>query len=969
MNFRLTCVALLTASTLLFSESKLELVRNAIQTSGAQWTAGESWVSQLSDAEFARLCGAALTPPTDAPSRLITLRSVGQLPSHLDWRDNNGDWVTAVKNQSACGSCWDFSATAQVETWWQIYNADPDSNIDLSEQFVLSCSGAGSCDGGGVEAALTFYQQNGVPLESCMPYQVDDGVPCSDACLDWQQQAVSIPGWGYVTLEESIVDNIKQAVLRHPVSVSYTVYEDFRAYTGGVYEHVLGVSVGGHAVLIVGWDDANECWIVKNSWGPNWGENGYFRIKWGDSGMGAYVPFIYDALTANALSLSMDEISATLTAGDSIVEYLTLRNHGADDVQFSLIDYEVPMVFHPDSFNSFDGSSWWCGDPAVGGYLNHWLQYLDSPLLDLSETRSAELSFQAFWVIEDPAGATPPWDGWDGANVWVSTDSGQTFQVINPIEPLYSSQSLWSFGDADQGWNMGVDIPGWAGASDGWISARFDLSGVKSDQAIIRFAFASDMGFCTEDDDSVVGFFVDDIKISDGDSILFLDDADNLNAMHRRGFGAKAADWLGLEGGDGLLAPGDSFRTSITLSAKDLAPGDYEGLIKVSSNDSSVDLQTKVHLSVLTPQVDVAVKNVAVPAVVRLLSPLTARAKIENRGRMRVENFDVICDMSRAEDSFFADTLHIVSLDPDSSLHAVFRAGAALDTGLVDIVIRLENVAGDAVTPNNHVEQHISVTNLLDDFENGDALWAMQGGWGVTDKHGSHTGDFAVHVNGGKVPYAKDMNATMNWKQALPLAGLDSLAVAYWAWIYTEEGHDNCYLKVSTDSLSWTAVDTMSGAAPTFQMRRIDLTPFLSMGADSLWLRFQFVSDDENELVGVFIDDLRLYPHKGHRVPTKAVDANRPPKGWALLQNYPNPFNPTTTIRYNIMKPAQVRVSIYNLNGRLVETILDDAQAPGAHRVNWNAAAYASGLYFYKLEATTEYGERFQALNKMLLVH
>jgi len=956
------------ATALAFTEESLDAVRHAIQTQNAKWHAGENWVSRLTEQEFAEMCGTLRSPAKDAASRLITLDAAEPLPHRFDWRDNNGNWLTEVKNQGNCGSCWDFSATAQVEAWWQIYQARPDSNIDLSEQFVLSCADAGSCQGGGVEAALTFYQQNGVPLESCMPYQAWDGLSCDEACDDWEQKSVTIPGWGYVTLEEPIVDNIKLAVLRHPISVSYTVYEDFRYYDGGVYEHVSGEPVGGHAVLVVGWDDADQAWIVKNSWGPNWGEEGYFRIKWGDSGMGAYSPFIYDRMTETSLSLSMDEFNLSLVAGDSTTETFTINNNGKDEVQFSLIDYEVPVLFHPSEFQSFDGSSWWCGDPRVGGYLNHWLQYMDTPVIDLSLTESPRLTFQTKWVIEDPAGATPPWDGWDGANVWISTDSGATFTVLEPIQPAYTCSSLWAFGDRDQGWDMGTDIAGWAGHSGGWLAAEFDLSAFREKNIVIRFAFASDMGFCTEDDSSVVGFFIDDIKITDAESELFYNTGEDLHSMKRQGFGAIAADWLAVKAATASLDPGDSLIVPLSVSAKALAAGDYEGLVKIASNDSTVDLEARVHLKVQAPALDMAVKNIDVPERLLFLSPFTPRAALQNLGSQPANDFDVLCTIQQQDEIIFADTVHIESVASQATQDILFASTTMADTGQAVMTVQVQNLSGDALTFNNQQHKEFIVTNLIDDFETASVNWVMTDGWGITNKYSGYESDFAAHVNNGQVPYAKNMETTMTLAAPLNINKLDSLAVSCWVWMYTEADIDECFLEASVDSLTWIAADAMSGLFPDFQLRHIDLTPFLTTDRDSLWLRFRFVSDAENEYVGVFIDDLRLFAVHGSGVPTIASAKSKAPQQWRLLQNYPNPFNPSTTIRYNILKPAQVKVSIYNLSGQLIETLVNAQQPAGEHRLLWRAEGRASGLYFYKLEATTKHGASFQALKKMLLV-
>ncbi|MDZ7725888.1 MAG: hypothetical protein U5R06_24460 [candidate division KSB1 bacterium] len=167
------------------------------------------------------------------------------------------------------------------------------------------------------------------------------------------------------------------------------------------------------------------------------------------------MPFVYDQLVSSALALHTGSLSFSVPAGETVEDTLILVNQSSERVSYACIDEQIPLAWQMNSFNAFDNSSWWCGDTEVGGYDNRRLQYLDTPVLDLSETESPQLSFMTFWAIEYPQGAKYPYDGWDGSNVWISVDSGRTFHVINPLYPDYSSQSLWSFGEAVQGWNMG----------------------------------------------------------------------------------------------------------------------------------------------------------------------------------------------------------------------------------------------------------------------------------------------------------------------------------------------------------------------------------------------------------------------------------------------------------------------------------------------------------------------------------
>ncbi len=641
----------ITLTTQVLASEKVDELKNAIARKGAAWVAAENWITKLTTEEKHMLCGALPVSREYAESRFMTLQKTGQLPAKFDWRNNSGNWVTPVKNQGNCGSCWDFSAIAQVESWWKIHNNYPDSLIDLSEQFVLSCT-EGSCDGWQVSYALDFIRDTGVPTESCFAYEADDEIPCSDACENWTDEVVKIPGWGFVTLDEAIIDIIKEAVYRHPVSASYTVYDDFYYYNSGVYEPVSNVPSGAHAILIVGWDDELQCWICKNSWGENWGEDGYFRIKWGECGMGENIPFIWNTtISGPALSVDIENIELDVVRGDSVYQAeITLYNSSEQVLEYSVVDYEVPVAFHPDDFIPYeDDYAWWCADDYLLGYDNHWLQYLETPMIDLSESENPLLNYMGYWMIEDPQGATDPWDGWDGYNVWLSADGGATFNVAVPTSPSYNCQSLWSFGHESQGWNFGPGIPGWGGSTEDWTPVEFDLSNYKSDSVIIRFAFASDLAWCTEDDAELVGLLLDEIKVLDGDSLLFYDTANDITAMRRQGYGVYKADWINLVNGMGTIDPFDSTKVQIAIGVADLQPGSYTGRLKISSNDTMAkSIEIDINLAVKNP-VKIGDKLTNLPAKMHLsqnypnpFNPQTViQYELATPGEVEITVFDI----------------------------------------------------------------------------------------------------------------------------------------------------------------------------------------------------------------------------------------------------------------------------------------------------------------------------------------
>lgn len=266
--------------------SELAEIQKAIKESGADWTAGMTSMAKLGKEEFKTRLGAVVPfEMQKKPGDIIHHESESKdlTPSNYDWRNYNGmDWTTPIKDQAQCGSCTAFGSLAAFESLWKIHNNAPLMEIDLSEQHLFMCSGGGCSTGATLQSPAMYIVNNGVPDEACFPYTATDQ-PCSNTCPDWQERAIQAGSWRQLFGGESAV---KEAVAEAPVLTSFTVYEDFRYYEGGVYEHVSGGMLGGHAVCIVGWNDSENSWIVKNSWGTEWGEEGWFRIKRGDCGIG-----------------------------------------------------------------------------------------------------------------------------------------------------------------------------------------------------------------------------------------------------------------------------------------------------------------------------------------------------------------------------------------------------------------------------------------------------------------------------------------------------------------------------------------------------------------------------------------------------------------------------------------------------------------------------------------------------------
>jgi len=259
----------------------------ALQAANPLATFGANKFADMSETEFAaRLNGAeyyrrAMAEPVTAVSAPLAER-LAVAGTKVDWREKGA--VTPVKDQGSCGSCWAYSATGNIEGAWFVAG---NTLTSLSEQQLTSCDNIDSgCNGGLMDNAFKWIlsaRKGEIVTEASYPYVSGHGVaPACKSTAEVDKLPVGAVITGFNHLERS-EDTLAAFAAKHPVAVAVDA-TSFQTYHSGILTNCINRQIN-HGVLVVGFDNSHvpAYWIVKNSWGQNWGESGFARIAKGSN--------------------------------------------------------------------------------------------------------------------------------------------------------------------------------------------------------------------------------------------------------------------------------------------------------------------------------------------------------------------------------------------------------------------------------------------------------------------------------------------------------------------------------------------------------------------------------------------------------------------------------------------------------------------------------------------------------------
>ncbi|MFN2590331.1 MAG: C1 family peptidase [Actinomycetota bacterium] len=258
-------------------------VARKIASAGLDWEAGETPLTALPEADQDIRLGVQVPPGEQervAAALAAAPEGFAAFDSARDWRDVDGkNWITAVRDQGNCGSCVAHGTVAAMEAQARIEHKDPTWDLNLSEADLFFCGAGKRCSQGWWPTeALKYASSKGIADEACFPY-VDHDVDCT-VCSDKASRMLKVGA-----SKELISPGDRKGWIdtNGPVIACMAVYADFFNYKNGVYRHATGPLRGYHCITCVGYNEDEGYWICKNSWGTSWGDNGFFKIAYGEA--------------------------------------------------------------------------------------------------------------------------------------------------------------------------------------------------------------------------------------------------------------------------------------------------------------------------------------------------------------------------------------------------------------------------------------------------------------------------------------------------------------------------------------------------------------------------------------------------------------------------------------------------------------------------------------------------------------
>ena len=449
---------------------KITELITTLRSRQANWVARENHVFLLPERERKQMLGVEPPPgyvlPAQTATAEITAGGASFAPS-VDWRNRNGNHVTPVKHQGGCGSCVSFCTVAVTESMASI---EKGQLLDLSEADQHFCSNHGAnCGGWWHDQAFDQIKSRGVAPEASFPYasafpggDIWSDPPTCKAIPDRNSKVVKISGTTTITNNTAAKNYLSD---KGPLAAIFEVYTDFYAYGSGVYQHLSGGFEGLHCVTIIGYNEAGQYWLCKNSWGNTWGDSGFFKIAYGQCKIDQY-----EKIGANGIKLpapahgwhGYEGLGGVLSSRPNAVSWAANR-----------IDVVARGMDSACYHKWWNGSSWQ-GWESLGGQIQHApaISSWGNGRLDIFGTGTNYALFHKWFQ--------GGWSGWESLGGQLSSEPTAVSWGPNRIDVFARGMDcnlyhLWWDGGAWHGWENLGGLLSSAPAACSWASGRLDI--------------------------------------------------------------------------------------------------------------------------------------------------------------------------------------------------------------------------------------------------------------------------------------------------------------------------------------------------------------------------------------------------------------------------------------------------------------------------------------------------------------
>lgn len=340
----------------------------------------------------------------------------------------------------------------------------------------------------------------------------------------------------------------------------------------------------------------------------------------------------------------------------------------------------------------------------------------------------------------------------------------------------------------------------------------------------------------------------------------------------------------------------------------------------------------------------------------------TYKVRFRNKGVMTANNVKVILTPGNSNVTIPTQQYTYASLPTFAQDSASFNftvSGTAPNNCGIPVILTIKL---DTTTIYTKTEYILVGTGTVTFNDNGSTFsnWTTNGSWNTTTAQYVSAPSSFTDSPGGN--YGNNINTNMTLSTPVNVSTTPVVYLSFWHRYATEAGYDFCYVEVSSDNGStWNQVASFNGTMTTWTQLTYDITNYAN-ATTQLKIRFRLTSDAGVTGDGWYIDDIKLTNYCGSLVGIPGNN-NGIPIRYALEQNYPNPFNPVTSIKYQLPKSSQVKITVFDLLGKEIAVLVNGNVEAGYHTAEFDGSNFASGLYLYKIEA-----DGFTDVKKMMLV-